>query len=104
MPAYDKTGPFGRGPMTGGGFGRCGGGRRGFSRGEAAFGAGRGGRGRAFGGGRGGWSGVGNYQDTRRPNWGDRSEADDLRAAAEDLKDQLRAVEERLANVDKEPL
>ncbi len=27
MPGYDRTGPMGRGPLSGGGFGRCGGGR-----------------------------------------------------------------------------
>ncbi len=52
MPGYDRTGPMGKGPMTGGGFGRCGGRRRvgGFGgRGfRAGCGAGRYGRGRSF--------------------------------------------------------
>jgi len=60
MPGFDGTGPAGMGPRTGGGFGYCapgavpapggyapGVGRGGFPRG--------GGRGRAFGGGRGWW-------------------------------------------------
>lgn len=32
MPNQDKTGPMGQGPMTGRGFGPCGGGYRGFGR------------------------------------------------------------------------
>ncbi|KYK24437.1 hypothetical protein AYK26_06730 [Euryarchaeota archaeon SM23-78] len=59
MPGYDRMGPGGEGPMTGGGRGYCG---PGSERGNIPFiprGAGRGfpprggGRGRAFGGGRG---------------------------------------------------
>jgi hypothetical protein len=36
MPGFDQTGPMGGGPMTGGGFGRCGarGGRGNFGRGQ----------------------------------------------------------------------
>ena len=106
MPGYDKTGPSGRGPMTGGGFGRCGG-SRGFSREGVNFGGGRsgrpfgGGRGRVCRGGRGGWWG---FNRNQAPDWIDRSETEDLRAAAEDLKAQLKAVEERLANIEKEQL
>ena len=38
MPGFDRTGPMGKGPMTGGGFGRCGGGfgGRGFGYGAGA--------------------------------------------------------------------
>lgn len=55
MPGFDRTGPFGEGPMTGGGMGRCGRGRHWQG---AGFGRGRGGR--PFGGGRGrGWGGGG---------------------------------------------
>ena len=54
MPGFDRTGPNGQGPMTGGGFGRCGNRRnldetfqgRGLGRGF------RGGRGAGFGRGR----------------------------------------------------
>jgi len=46
MPGFDGTGPMGRGPLTGGGFGPCGRGlRRGVGRGRG-FGIGRG---RGFG-------------------------------------------------------
>lgn len=44
MPGMDGTGPMGAGPMTGGGFGRCG------RRGQAGLGRGYG-RGGGFGGG-----------------------------------------------------
>jgi len=60
MPRFDRTGPMGRGPRTGGGFGFCGP----YSYpvvGPVVYGVGRGGipygggRGRCFGGGRGEW-------------------------------------------------
>ncbi len=44
MPGFDRTGPQGGGPMTGGGFGRCAGG----DRGGMYYGRGLG-RGRGFG-------------------------------------------------------
>jgi len=49
MPGYDRTGPRGQGPMTGGGFGYCGTGR-GYRRpGYRRFGAGMGfGRGAGY--------------------------------------------------------
>ena len=60
MPGFDKTGPLGQGPMTGGGFGLCGRNNQvGETAGRGSRGAGRGGqprgggRGRAWGGGRG---------------------------------------------------
>ena len=62
MPGYDGTGPMGKGPMSGGGFGYCAqdtaaaGMPRGAGRGGRPWG---GGRGRCFGGGRGpGWRGF----------------------------------------------
>ena len=59
MPGFDRTGPLGQGPMTGGGFGYCNPAYRQILSGQPVFGVGRGGipwgggRGRAFGGGRG---------------------------------------------------
>jgi hypothetical protein len=73
MPGFDGTGPRGLGPRTGGGFGYCSPGvgpaQAGYAPG-VVYGVGRGGipwgggRGRAFGGGRGRWR--------RRwyPHWG----------------------------------
>jgi len=63
MPGQDKTGPQGRGPLTGGGFGPCAGEGTGFSRlgrglgfgrgrGAAGFGRGLGRRGAGLGQGR----------------------------------------------------
>jgi hypothetical protein len=65
MPGFDRTGPMGMGPRTGGGFGLCGPGPARATYGGYGRGAGRGlppwggGRGRAWGGGRGGgfWAG-----------------------------------------------
>ncbi len=62
MPGFDRTGPQGQGPMTGGRRGYCATGTPatepfpgyGVGRGGRPFG---GGRGRCFGGGRGGWRG-----------------------------------------------
>jgi hypothetical protein len=51
MPGYDRTGPAGRGAMTGWAAGRCGGDRTQ----PARFGGWGGGMGRGFGGGRGRW-------------------------------------------------
>lgn len=65
MPGFDGTGPQGMGPQTGGGRGFCSPGTSAYAPGyinSAIRGAGRGGiprgggRGRAFGGGRGRWS------------------------------------------------
>jgi len=77
MPALDKTGPQGQGPMTGRGMGPCGKGI-GFGRGFG-YGFGRGGRrglGRFFGGGQT-WSKT-------------------------DLEDYKKALKEEIEDVDKE--
>ena len=85
MPGFDRTGPMGRGPMTGGGFGRCG---RGYGYGYGAFG-GRGyGRGRRFC-----WnwdygpgvSGAGRADRTTQ-----------LQEYAQDLEDELAVVRRRM--------
>jgi hypothetical protein len=108
MPRYDRTGPEGQGPRTGGGFGFCGvpareaetdirgygrgfgpGGRglqRGFRKGFCFYGRGRGG------------AGYG-------PRWAaepiqpDRIKSN-LAAEAEDLRRRLEAVEQRLAGME----
>ena len=76
MPAFDGTGPFGWGPMTGRGFGSCAG--WGYGRGRG-FGKGRG-LGRLFG-----WG----YSSTKQ----DRKEM---------LKDYQGALREELEDVEKE--
>ena len=103
MPGYDRKGPGGQGPRTGGGFGYCGSGRqfagRGAGRGFAAWGCGRG---RQFGGGRGQagpWAGGpgGNFPpDFQNPEVQKAS----LRAAAEELKARLQAMEAELAELE----
>ena len=106
MPGFDGTGPSGWGPMTGGGFGYCSGAR---PVGGRRFVGGYG-RGRFYGGGRRAWRGRwgapygwGNYGS----GYGYGPAYDYPRAApadmeamaayAEDLKAELRSIEERLA-------
>ncbi|MBW1708627.1 MAG: DUF5320 domain-containing protein [Deltaproteobacteria bacterium] len=110
MPGYDRTGPQGQGPMTGGGFGLCGGGRS-TGRRFTGLGIGRGSRpgggggGRAFGGGRR-QQGVfrhgyaGNYPvfDTVKPAG---SESEFLKTQADDLRARLSEIEARLADMEK---
>ena len=105
MPGYDRTGPMGAGPMTGGGGGRCG---ARSAAGDAEFGFGRGsgrGGGRRCGGGRGrGFRGRGLGLGPRAWDAGraldiqpDRSA---LQAQARSLRDSLQAVERRLEELE----
>lgn len=98
MPGFDKTGPMGHGPRTGGGLGLCG--PYGYSAaGPVVYGVGRGGisygggRGRRFGGGRGGWRmaawGYG-------PVWPGRVPPPPGRVTPEDELDYLRQEEASL--------
>jgi hypothetical protein len=109
MPGYDRTGPSGRGAMTGGGFGGCGPQARGANTDGRFFekGSGRGsGRGQQrgfrrgfcfFGRGRGG---AGDRAD-RSP---ETAAADPVRsgpaAEAADLRRRLEAIEQRLAGME----
>jgi len=70
MPRFDGTGPMGQGPMTGRGLGSCGGGM-GYGRGQ----------GRGFG---------------FRRFFSRKEEVKDLETYKEDLKAELKAVEEEL--------
>jgi hypothetical protein len=106
MPGYDRSGPMGAGPRTGGGFGYCGAGA-GLGRpvetmGGFGFGRGRGGRcnagprGRQFRRFRN-WApeGVG-------PRWsaaGANDEASLLKAQAEHVREELASIEARLAQL-----
>jgi hypothetical protein len=96
MPGFDRTGPRGEGPLTGGGRGRCGGYRGNYG----YFGRGRGGR--PWGGGRGfGWGGgwfQGGPRGWAGPGYAPVSE--DLRAEADFLRDRLAQVEDELARAE----
>jgi len=87
MPGFDGTGPMGAGALTGGGFGRCGGG--------AALG--RPGRGRGYrcAGGRGGGGGRGFYTTPTA-----QDEARALRARADFLRGDLEAIQRRLSELE----
>jgi len=73
MPNFNGTGPRGAGPMTGRGMGRCNGGQagRGFGRGQ----------GRGFG---------------FRRFFSQKEEVEDLKTYQEELKAELKAVEEKM--------
>jgi hypothetical protein len=113
MPGFDKTGPRGEGPMTGGGFGIC----TGRVSAEDASRLGRGyarGMGRGFGGGRGmAWRhggrgyGRGMAWDVGRGyarsdvGGAPASASEDARATIEDLTQRIRDLEAKLAERDK---
>ena len=82
MPNRDKTGPTGAGPLTGRGFGPCGGSR--FNRGF----------GRGFGCGRGFGRGLGRYFGWNQP----QSEEEQKQS----LVDYQKALKEELEDVEKE--
>jgi len=100
MPGFDRTGPQGQGPMTGGGFGYCGAGRR---RGDlSAIGGGRGfgpGRGRGMARGRGMGRGYGRPWELSSVPMGANPETalSELQRQAEDLKAHLKDLEARIA-------
>jgi hypothetical protein len=86
MPGFDRTGPMGYGPMTGGGFGRCGDGRRvGFGRGA----------GRGYGRGRGACRRFRDY-DTGFFGGARMDSASDLQVYAEDLESELSRIRRRM--------
>lgn len=107
MPGFDRTGPLGQGPMTGGGFGRCGSGRRSAGNMGADGPSNRLGRGRGFGPGRGGGrgrrgaSGSGYGRSAGSPMAGSaaapESDVAELQQQVHDLKAYLRDVEARIA-------
>jgi hypothetical protein len=106
MPAGDRTGPMGMGPMTGRGFGLCTGhGRPGYLSGGFGRGMGRGrgfGRGGGMGWGRGfGWRNAGAYPAYNGPYRAFPSSAEvreDLESYREELKRELQGVEEEIAS------
>ena len=97
MPGGDRTGPMGGGPLTGGGFGYCGGASypRGFSRssfggrqGSFGRGGGRGWRNRFWATGRTAWQRAVDWEDPIRPR--------DLAAERSDLRRETAVLEAEL--------
>ena len=122
MPRRDRTGPEGRGPMSGRGFGSCAGyPRPGYERGRG-MGRERGsGRGRGFGRGRGPgrgwrWRRFQNVDTQIDPCYGEipihreytprpptpQEEKDYLEGFLADLGEEVNAVKERLKALDRE--
>jgi hypothetical protein len=110
MPGGDRTGPLGEGPMTGKGFGYCGGFdgpgygygsmRPFFGRG---FGFGRGrGRGMRRGMGFGSRWGVPAYPYTYAPPYAGENEAEMLRQQAKYLSDSLEEINKRLTQMEEQ--
>ena len=100
MPGGDRTGPLGDGPLTGGGFGYCGGaghGRyfspRGFGRGLGGFGRGGGWRHRYWATGRSGWSRFGGWV---QPRWSVDDERRELERDAGALESELEGIRARI--------
>jgi hypothetical protein len=91
MPGFDRTGPQGMGPMTGGGRGFCRGGPAGRP-GYVDWG-GHGGRGRGRGWGRA------YFGPARIGPAAPDAEADYLRAEADMLRERLSRVEDQLARL-----
>jgi hypothetical protein len=108
MPGYDRTGPWGRGPRTGGGFGVCGAPAQDAESDPRAYGRGfgRGGRGLQRGFRRGfcffgrGRNAV-DYGPLRAAGTiQPPSAGSDLQAEAADLRRRLETIERRLAGME----
>ena len=107
MPGFDRTGPLGQGPMTGGGFGRCGSGRRFANDIGADSPVNVSGRGRGFGFGRGGGRGrrrafAAGYgrlagSSVAGSDAGPETDVAELQRQIQDLKAYIRDVEARIA-------
>lgn len=110
MPGYDRTGPAGMGPMTGGRRGMCGRGSRYGASGYGNYGAGRR-SGRGFGRGYARWRGrfggrpawdVPVYPSDDPPAVYDEKEW--LKAEAESLRNDLELVTRRLESFERQPV
>lgn len=84
MPAFDKTGPQGQGPMTGRGMGPCGGGRR-----------------MGFGRCRGYGRGLGRYFGWNAPQTKEEK-VEDVQAYKKALQEEMEEVEKELADLQKQ--
>lgn len=117
MPGFDRTGPWGEGPMTGGARGYCNPGWTGNR--PPMFGMGRGrGRGRGFRRGIGPWHGSGRVfgWGGYPPAWGRRytpgfsapysldpsEELDMLKTEADAIKKDLEEINKRMAELEKD--
>ena len=106
MPGFDRTGPMGMGPRTGGGRGYCGSGGLGNSAGSGWFG-----RGRGMGRGLMGMGlGLGSYFLRPRAwrqgffpfnNPTGEEEASQLKDEASSLREILSSIEQRLGELEK---
>ena len=115
MPGYDRTGPMGAGPMTGGARGRCNPATvgtipanmsgYGYGRGLALRRGFRGGYGRDAGRGRGYGRGYGWYPPAAVPAYSaDTSyEMNMLKADADYMKTSLDAINKRIEELEKKP-
>ena len=109
MPGFDRTGPWGGGPMTGGRRGLCASGSAGVNQfgGGRSFGRGMGfGRGRGFGVGRRSrrctWVPVGYDAPYSSVSTKSRDqEIDSLRNQARALRDELDDIESRISGLEK---
>ncbi len=119
MPWGDRRGPNGAGPMTGRGMGYCAGYDRPGYMNQDFWGRGFGrgyGRGAGFGVGRGGgWGWRNQYYATGQPGWArygyapvapysptPAQEKEALSQAAKDLRSELKEIEKRLDELNKE--
>jgi len=115
MPGFDRTGPMGAGPMTGGARGRCnsattgtipaGTGGYGYGRGLGLRRGYRGGSGPGMGRGRGFGRGCGSYPPAAGPVYqmDAASEMDMLRVDADYLQKSLAAINKRIDELSVKP-
>ena len=100
MPGFNRRGPEGMGPMTGGGRGLCNPANRSFSNRGGSFMAGAG-RGRGFGSGRR-QSGMGRragFGYSGAPYYDNAQEESLLKNEEAMLKDELEAIKQRLEEI-----
>ena len=111
MPGFDRTGPRGEGPMTGGGFGTCAGypapdyapwgGRRAFGGLRGVWGRGRGYRNRYYATGLPFWARGGYVPQPPIATRG--QEAEMLANEANLLRQELESIEARIAELREKP-
>jgi hypothetical protein len=106
MPGGDRTGPRGGGPLTGGGFGYCGGSsdprrfsRVGFGFSQGGFGRGRGRRYRFWVTGLPGWQRTGSWNPSDRLP-GVATEKRELQREADELEAELGRLRARIQELE----